>query len=94
MMIERKRLFHQAQTHKIMDTKVQVFVQGSSDKPPFSRWKSLRNRTKVTPNNRDSSIEQTLVDQGHTHQTRQSCNKCNDSSTVMPGQVHLQYQKG
>ena len=65
-----------------------------SDKPPSSRRKSLRNHTKVTPNNRDSSIEQTLVDQGHTRQTHQSCNKCNDSSTVMPGQVCLQYQEG
>ena len=45
-----------------------------SDKPPSSRWKSLRNRTKVRPNNRDSSIEQTLVDQGHTRQIRQSRN--------------------
>ena len=65
-----------------------------SDKPPSSRQKSLRNCTKVTPNNRDSSIEQTLVDQGHTRQTRQSHNKCNDSSTVTPGQVYLQYQEG
>ena len=65
-----------------------------SDKPLSSRWKSLRNRTKVTHNNCDSSIEQTLVDQGHTRQTCQSCNKCNDSSTVIPGQVHLQYQEG
>ena len=32
-MIERKRLFHQAQTHKIMDTKGQAFVQGSQIRP-------------------------------------------------------------
>ena len=37
-----------------------------SDTSPSSRQKSLRNRTKVTPTNRDSIIEQTLVDQGHT----------------------------
>ena len=32
-MIEMKRLFHQAQTHKIMDTKGQAFVQGSQIHP-------------------------------------------------------------
>ena len=65
-----------------------------SDMPPCSRWKSLRNHTKVTPTNRDSVIEPNLVDQGHTHQTRQSCNKYSNSSTVMPAPVHLQYQEG
>ena len=65
-----------------------------SDTSPSSRWKSLRNHTKVTPTNRDSIIEQTLVDQGHTRQTRQSCNKYSNSSTVMPAPVHLQYQEG
>ena len=65
-----------------------------SDTSPSSRRKSLRNRTKVTPTNRDSIIEQTLVDQGHTRQTRQSRNKYSDLSTVMPAPVRLQYQEG
>ena len=65
-----------------------------SDTSPSSRQKSLRNRTKVTPTNHDSIIEQTLVDQGHTHQTCQSCNKYSDSSTVMPAPVRLQYEEG
>ena len=65
-----------------------------SEKPPSSKWKSLRNSTKVKPTNRDSSIEPALVDQGHTCQTHQSCNEYSDSSTVMPAQVHLQYQEG
>ena len=86
LMIERKRLFHQAQTHKIMDTKGQAFVHGSQIRPLPQDGKSLRNRTKVTPNNRDSSIEPALVDQGHTRQTCQTCNKYSDSSTVTPPQ--------
>ena len=65
-----------------------------SDTSPSSRRRSLRNHTKVTPTNRDSIIEQTLVDQGHTRQTRQSCNKYSDSSTVTPAPVRLQYQEG
>ena len=65
-----------------------------SDTSPSSRQKSLRNHTKVTPTNRDSIIEQSLVDQGHTRQTRQSRNKYSDSSTVMPAPVCLQYQEG
>ena len=65
-----------------------------SDTSPSSRRKSLRNRTKVTPVNRDSIIEQTLVDQGHTRQTCQSHNKYSDSSTVMSAPVRLQYQEG
>ena len=64
-----------------------------SDTPPSSRRKSLRNRTKVTPTNRDSVIEPTLVDQGHTRQTRQSHNNYSNSSTVMPVPVCLQYQE-
>ena len=44
--------------------------------------------------NRDSIIEQTLVDQGHTRQTPQSRNKYSDSSTVMSAPVRLQYQEG
>ena len=39
----------------------------------------------------DIGTEQTLGDQGHTRQTRQSCNKYSDSSTVMPAPVRLQY---
>ena len=65
-----------------------------SDTSPSSRRRSLRNRTKVTPTNRDSIIEQTLVDQGHTRQTRQSCDKHSNSSTVMPAPVRLQNQEG
>ena len=65
-----------------------------SDTPPSSRQKSLRNHTKVTPTNRDSVIEPTLVDQGHTRQTHQSCNNYSNSSTVMPAPVCLQYQEG
>ena len=62
--------------------------------PPSTRRKSLRNRTKVTPTNCDSVIEPTLVDQGHTCQIRQSCNKYIYSSTVTPAPVRLQYQEG
>ena len=65
-----------------------------SDTSPSSRRRSLRNRTKVTPTNRDSIIEQTLVDQGHTRQTRKSRNKYSDSSTVTPAPVRLEYQEG
>ena len=65
-----------------------------SDTSPSSRRRSLRNRTKVTPTNRDSIIEQTLVDQGHTCQTRKSRNKYSDSSTMMSAPVRLQYQEG
>ena len=42
----------------------------------------------------DIGTEQTSGDQGHTRQTRQSCNKYSDSSTVMPAPVRLQYQEG
>ena len=65
-----------------------------SDTSPSSRRRSLRNRTKVTPTNHDSIIEQTLVDQGHTPQTRKSHNKYSDSSTVTPAPVRLEYQEG
>ena len=34
------------------------------------------------------------MDQGHTRQTRQSCNKYSDLSTVTPVPVRLQYQEG
>ena len=65
-----------------------------SDTSPSSRRRSLRNRTKVTPRKRDSIIEQTLVDQGHTRQTRKSRNKYSDSSTMISAPVRLQYQEG
>ena len=81
-----KRLFHQAQTHKIMDTKGQAFIQGSQIHPlPQDGGVSeiaCCFKTKVTPTNRDSIIEQTLVDQGHTRQTHKSRNKYSDSSTL------------
>ena len=65
-----------------------------SDTSPSSRRRSLRNCTKVTPTNCDSIIEQTLVDQGHTRQTRKSRNKYSDSSTMMSAPVRLQYEEG
>ena len=65
-----------------------------SDTSPSSRRRSLRNRTKVTPMNRDSIIEQTLVDQEHTRQTCKSRNKYSDSSTMISAPVCLQYQEG
>ena len=52
------------------------------DKLPFPRRKSLRNCTEVGPPNGDSLLERTLVDEGHTRETRQSCKK--NPSTVTP----------
>ena len=69
------------------------FCPRESDTPPSSRRKSVRNRTTVTPTNRDVVIEPTL-DQGHARQTRQSRNKCSNSSILTPVPVHLQYQEG